>query len=213
MENLLRDNKEKLFCWFDFEGCNVCLHECNNLPWQVGAILQRNNKIEDTYSTLIKWPEPLNVSKIAAKITRYDAKKVEEFGKPPEQVLDELLKRFHQSDIIAGYNIIGYDGYVTQAFCRKLGRAPYNIVPKMFDLFPISKAVKLEIPYNSNEDFTAWQYRLFHRIQKGLKTKPEIFGKELGIEIDVNQLHDALYDIQLLTKIWDKLKYMITIKE
>lgn len=213
MENLLRDNKDKRYAFLDFEGCNLCLNECHNLPWQAGLIMYKDNKIEEELDLLIKWPQGIKVSRMAAIITGYDPNEIEARGKPPEEVLDILIDRFEKADIIAGYNLIGYDAYMLQAFCRALGRKPYNIIPKLLDMFPIAKAVKLEIPFNKNDDFIAWQYRVFHRIEKGVRTRPEILAKEFNIQFEATKLHDALYDLQLLVKIWDKLKYMIHLGE
>lgn len=213
MENFLRDNKEKLFVWFDWETENLCLNECHNKPWELGLISYRNGKIEKEYHAYIKWPEGLNVSRQAAIITGFDPVKVQDLGKSPKEVLDVIDQEFNKADLICGHNIIGFDNYVTQAVYRKLGQTPYNIVPKMLDTFPIAKAMKLEIPYNQTDNFQAWQYRLYHRIEKGLKTSLGVMGKELKIDHNYNTLHQALADIHLNIKVWDKLKWMINIKE
>jgi len=213
MENLLRDNKEKLFLWVDVETENVALNEQMNKPWQIAFALYKNNKIEEEFSYYIKWPEGLKVSAQAAKITHFDPSKIEELGQPPEKILDSLDKYLKKANIIAGHNVGGFESYVLASFYRKLGRMPFNIVPKMLDTFAIAKAIKLEIPYNPKENFAAWQYKLIHKIAKGTKTSLGALAKEFNIPSDPDKLHDALYDVKINIAVWNKLKYMVNIKE
>ena len=37
----------------------------------------------------------------------------------------------------------------------------------------------------------------------------KILAKENDIEFDENKLHDALYDLEINLKVWNKLKYQI----
>lgn len=213
MENLLRDNKEKLFAFLDFETENLCLSSCCNKPWQASMILYRNNKIEKELDFYIKWPEGLNVSKEAARHTNFNPETVERLGKSPEEVLDNLDKCFNEADVIAGHNLFGFDVYIAQGFYKKLNRPSYNIVPKLLDTFALAKAYKLEIPYNPKENFQAWQYRMVHRIEKGVKTSLGVLAREFGIAHDPTQLHNALVDLRVNVGVWDKLKYAVNIKE
>ena len=213
MENLLRDNKEKLFMWLDVETENVALHDQLNKSWQVSWALYRNNKIEEEFDFYIKWPEGLNVSPMAAKITGFDPYKIDRLGKPLEEVLNVLDENLKKADIVAGHNVLGFEAYQVPSLYRKAKREPFNIVPKALDTFAIAKAVKLEIPYNVNENFAAWQYRLYHKIQKGIKCSLGALAKEFEIPHDPSKLHSAIEDVRVNIGVWDKLKYMINIKE
>lgn len=208
---LLRHDKEKEYCFIDTETCNLCLHECHNLPWQISILSVKAGKIIDTYDFLIKWPKGINVSKEAAIITHYNPKLVEEKGVSPQTALEILDYKLNASDIIAGHNILGFDAYMIQAFYRENGKKPFNIIPKALDTFPIAKAIKLNIGYSRNEDFAAWQYRLYHYRAKGLKCSLGALGKEYEIEHQYENLHDSLSDLKLNTKLWDKLKFQIEI--
>lgn len=213
MENLLRDNKEKLFCWVDMETENVALHESINKPWQIGLALYRNNKIEKEIDLYVRWPEGLRVSAQAAKITHFDPSKIERLGKSPKEVLEIVDEHLKKADIIAGHNIFGFESYILPILYRKVKRKSFNIVPKALDTFSIAKAIKLEVPCKINENFAAWQYRLYHRIEKGLKCSLGALANEFQIPHDKEKLHSAIEDVKVNIAVWDKLKYLINIKE
>jgi DNA polymerase III epsilon subunit-like protein len=213
MENFLRDNKEKLFLFVDAETENVALSEQLNKPWQISWAFYRNNKIEKEENHFIKWPDGLKVSAQAAKITHFNPSKIEQLGKSPKEVLDILHDHLEQADIVAAHNGIGFEAHVLPILYKQLNRTPYNIVPKILDTFCVAKAWKGEIPYNQNEDFIAWQYRLYHKIMKGTRTSLTALAKEFEIPFDENLAHDALYDVKLNIAVWEKLKYKVNIKE
>ena len=45
--------------------------------------------------------------------------------------------------------------------------------------------------------------------KKGLRTSLGALGKSNNIQHDYANLHDALVDLELNIKVWDKLKYQI----
>ena len=56
-----------------------------------------------------------------------------------------------------------------------------------------------------------WPPGLDHTIKKGVKTNLTALGKEFEIDVDYNNLHDAVNDLILNIKVWDKLKWQIEI--
>jgi DNA polymerase III epsilon subunit-like protein len=60
-----------------------------------------------------------------------------------------------------------------------------------------------------NETFMEYQYKMANIRAHGVKTKLEILGKEFEIEHDYEHLHDAIVDLQLNLKVWNKLKTLI----
>lgn len=208
---LLRNNKTKKYCFLDFETANLALHECHNLPWQASMIISRGGEIEKEFDFYIKWPQGLKMSAESARITHFNPKKIEELGQAPEFVLSELDRELNSADIIAGHNLLGFDIYMVQLMYRILGQKPINPTNKILDTFPIAKAIKLEIPYNKEESFAAWQYRLYHHRARGLKCSLIALGKEYDINHDYSTLHDSLSDLHLNLKIWNKLKHQIDI--
>ena len=57
----------------------------------------------------------------------------------------------------------------------------------------------------------AWQYRMLYIRKKGVRTNLPALGKEYEIELDYDKLHDALVDLELNVKIWNKLKWQLEI--
>lgn len=207
--DLLRNNKNKTYCFFDAETSNLCLSECCNLPWQISMITVKGQTIENEFDFFIKWPQGLKVSAQSAAITNFSQKTIDEKGIAPEKVFAEVDRELNKANIIAGHNILGFDAYVIQFFYRLLGKPAFNIIPKALDTFPIAKAIKLNIPYNKKENFAAWQYRLYHHKAKGLRCSLGALGKEYEIAHDYETLHNSLSDLKLNIKVWNKQKLQI----
>lgn len=208
---LLRYDKEKIITLIDTETCNLGLNEALNLPFQVSMLKACGNDILQQFDFYIKWPEELKMSKKSIEITGYNSQIIEERGVEPAQVLDVIDKEVKEANIVMGHNFLGFDLYIIQSLYRKLNKPFYNFLPKILDTFPIAKAIKLEIPYNKEDNFQAWQYRLYHFRAKGLKCSLGALGKEYNVEHDYTKLHNSLCDIQLNWKVWNRLKYLIEI--
>ena len=73
------------------------------------------------------------------------------------------------------------------------------------------KALKWVYPYKAGDDLLEYQYKAYHTIKKGVKTNLTALGKEFEIDVDYNNLHDAVNDLILNIKVWDKLKWQIEI--
>ena len=111
-DHLLRYDKEKVSVLIDCETFNLCLNKCHNLPWQVSMIKSVDGREEDSKDFYIKWDTHLKIGKEAAKITRYDPKRMEEKGIAPEECLPTIIDWLDNSDHIIGHNILGFDIYL-----------------------------------------------------------------------------------------------------
>ena len=206
--------KDKVICWLDFETENLALNKCSNHPWQCAAILARNGKVLDSFDLLIKWPFKLNVSEGAAIITRFDNGNVEKFGVSPQEVHARLVEFMNRADYIAGHNILGFDAYMLQSLCETLGEPVYNFVPKALDTACIAKGIKYEVFPEKSENFLSYQYKMYHYPRKrSIKYNLSALGKEFNIDHDYDNLHNAIVDLQLNMKVYDKLSYMIDFPE
>jgi DNA polymerase III epsilon subunit-like protein len=88
------------------------------------------------------------------------------------------------------------------------------IIGRCVDTLALARAFQNErtLPPNLNkEDFVAWQYRSLMLRDKKTKNSLEALAKLFEIEYDPFKLHDALYDIELNIKIYNKLKYAFEI--
>ena len=54
-----------------------------------------------------------------------------------------------------------------------------------------------------------FQIKMLNFRKKGMRTALGALGKSHGIQHDYAKLHDALVDLELNIKVWDKLKYQI----
>ena len=88
---------------------------------------------------------------------------------------------------------------------RKLMGRPLeqDYISRIIDTKSLATAIAKNIPFTGG-DFINWQYRLLHYRERGLKTSQAFLLKHYGIDHDPKRLHDALYDIEMNFKIFQK---------
>jgi len=210
-EHLLRFNKDKIYTFIDCETENLCLNDFHNLPWQIGMIKMKGEKIIDKKDLWISWDREINLSKGAAIITKFNKNKYDSLKKPYDEVFEEMENWLSDCDHIVGHNVLGFDIYLINNYYKKMGVDYMHIAPKMIDTNCLAKGVKLGLRLASNESLLAYQYKLLHIRKRGVRTNLKALGKEYEIDFDENKLHEALYDLELNVKVWNKLKWMIEI--
>jgi len=212
-EHLLRyeGEKDKTFVFIDCETLNLCLNFCHNLPWQIAMIKAVNGEKTDEKNIHIKWKTKLKISNDAKRITRFNPSIIEKHGVDPKEAFPTIEDWLDNADYIVGHNIIGFDIYLIRDYYKMMGKSWKHLMPKMIDTFCISKGLKMDIPYSTSEDFLEYQYKLAHVRAKGIKTNLKAMGKEFSIDHDYDRLHDALVDLELNLKVWNKLKWTISI--
>lgn len=212
MENdLLRFDKKSSFVFIDCETFNLCLNFCQNLPWQVSMIKAVNGKKVDEKDLFIKWDTNLKISKEAKRITRYDPVKVQKLSRSFDEVFPIISEWLDSSDYIVGHNILGFDIYLIKEMYLLKNRRIDHLVEKIIDTNCIAKGIKFPVEKLPEEGLMDYQYKLLHTRRKGVKTNQTALGKEYKIEHDYDRLHDAIVDLELNLKIWNKLKYQIDI--
>jgi len=212
MENLLRFNKKMRYAYFDVETECLCLHIPLNLPWQLGMLKVTGDTTTDSYCEYIKWDRPLKLSAKAAEITRYDAAKVEKYAKPYREVIEKAVDWTSNCDYICGSNVLGFDIYFLIYFYELCGKSSKGLAEKVLDTHLLAKGLKINNVYNpSKNSLLEYQYTIQNTKAKGVKTKLEVLGREYGIEHDYESCHDALSDLVLNKKVFDKLVYQIEI--
>ena len=219
MDNHLIRFQKKKFLFLDFETFNVCLSDEFNLPWQVatilvetvednkGRIINRERGRQDLY---IKWDTDLKISKEAKIITKYSDSKFKKRCIPEEEAFKIIYNLVEQADYLVGHNFLGFDIYLLRNWYRKHGKNYDNLPHKTLDTFAMAKSVALNHPYKNNEcSLLEFQMKMIGIRKKGIKTNLGALGKSNQIEHDYSKLHDALVDLELNVKVWDKLKYQI----
>jgi hypothetical protein len=214
-ENLIRFDKKIKILFIDFETANLCLSSKFNLPWQmallktVGGIPQGEGE-----NILINWGDEFKFSKGALEMAHsYCKKKMDEESLKPIDAFKKLSEALAETDAIAGHNILGFDIYMIKAMYEKMGRKLPNILgkKKVFDTLALAKGYFNNIPIQKGENPISYQYKMINHIIKGSKTSLSKVAESFNISYDQGLLHDALYDLDLNVKIWNKLKYQVDI--
>tara|TARA_B100001113_G_scaffold338591_1_gene320932 strand:+ start:4206 stop:4733 length:528 start_codon:yes stop_codon:yes gene_type:complete len=164
---------------------------------------------KDERDFYIKWDTPFKISDDAKRITRYNESFVNKNGKEPKDVFPIIKKWLDGADYIVGHNIIGFDIYLIKEMYKMFGEDYKHLVPKLIDTNCIARGVKMEIPYKPEEDFTEYQYRIVNTRRKGVRSSLTALGKEFNIDHDYDKLHNAIVDLELNLKVWNKLKYAL----
>ena len=86
-----------------------------------------------------------------------------------------------------------------------------HLTSKFIDTNCLARGIKIGPEYRQGDDLTAWQYRMYHTRKKGVRTNLTALGKEYDIDHNYEKLHDALVDLQLNIKVWNKLKWQLDI--
>lgn len=210
-EHLLRYDKAKTFVFIDCETFNLCLNSCHNLPWQVGMIKRKGEQKIDSKNYYINWDTTLTISDEAARITRYDHNKVKKMGAKIEEVFPTIKDWLDHADYIVGHNILGFDIYIIKELYNNMGCHWTHLMNKIIDTNCLARGIKYNTPYNRSHNFLEYQYKIYHTRRKDVKSSLTTLGKENGIEHDYDKLHDALNDLDLNIKVWDKLKWQVDI--
>ena len=208
-EHLLRFRKDKNLVFIDCETYNLCLSFCHNVAWQISMISTDGTYKKDERDFYIKWDTPFKISDDAKRITRYNESFVNKNGKEPKDVFPIIKKWLDGADYIVGHNIIGFDIYLIKEMYKMFGEDYKHLVPKLIDTNCIARGVKMEIPYKPEEDFTEYQYRIVNTRRKGVRSSLTALGKEFNIDHDYDKLHNAIVDLELNLKVWNKLKYAL----
>ena len=211
-EELLRYDKDKEFLFIDCETFNLCLNECHNLPWQIAMIKYKGNKIIKSWDINIKWDTHLKIGEEAARITRFNKKDYEKKAIDHSQAFSIISEQLDSCDFVAGHNLLGFDIYLIKSYYKKMGRCYKHLVDKVIDTLSLAKGIKFGIPYKKEEcSLIEYQYKMCHTFKKGVRANLAALGKENDIEHNYDKLHDALVDLELNIKVWDKLKWRIEI--
>ncbi len=92
-----------------------------------------------------------------------------------------------------------------------MGKDYKHLLPKIIDTMCLARGIKCGIFFKENEDFLAYQYKMLNERRKGMRTNLTSLGKEFDIEHDYANLHDAIVDLELNLKVWNKIKWMIEV--
>ena len=217
-EHLIWFHKKK-FLFLDFETFNLALHDSVNLPWQVATILIETKENENgrlgnnetsRHDLHLKWNTDLKIGKGARQITGYTETAFRQKCIPEEEGFQTIYKQVEECDYLVGHNVLGFDIFLLRNWYRKHGKEYSHLPYKVIDTLSIARSINLEYSYKGNEmSLLDFQMKMLSIRKKGMRTSLGALGKANGIEHNYDKLHDALIDLELNLKVWDKLKYQI----
>jgi len=172
-------------------------------------IKTKGEKKVDEKDYMVKWERDLAVSKEAARMTRFSPVNHRKTAVPFEDIFPTIDDWLTNCDYIVGHNILGFDFYLIKDFYSYLNKPHEHLVDKILDTHCIAKGIKLGFAYKPTESLLEYQYKIINTKKRGLRTSLSVLGKDFGISHDYGKLHDALVDLELNVKVWNKLKYQI----
>ncbi len=211
-EHLLRFDKEKTYVLIDCETFNLCLNSSYNLPWQIAMIKAVDGKKIAEKDFYIKWDTDLRIGEAAARITRYSDTTMERKGIRPDEAFPTIKDWLDKADWIIAHNMLQFDIYLLRDY-YKLNNCDYrSIMPKILDTNALARGVKMNMPFNESEgSLLEYQYRMANIRKKGFRTNLTALGKGYGIDHDYESLHNAIVDLELNLKVWNKLKWEVEV--
>tara|TARA_Y100000310_G_C20560280_1_gene752701 strand:- start:153 stop:680 length:528 start_codon:yes stop_codon:yes gene_type:complete len=171
----------------------------------------KGGKSIDEKDFYVKWNTDLGISEDAARITKYNPKDMEKKGVEPEGILPTVIDWLDNADYIIGHNILGFDLYLIKDFYQYANKDYKHLVSKIIDTNCIARGNKGGMPYDGKMDFIIYQYKVYNTRFKKVKSNLTWLGKEYDIEHDYDNLHNAIVDLKLNLKVWNKLKWQVEI--
>lgn len=212
--HLLRYNHGVKYALIDLETFNLCLSFRHNRPWQAGILEVHGEKVVNAQDIRIKWPDAphLQIGQEAAMVTRFNQAEHDKLAILPNKAFEQFWPILENADYIIMHNGLKFDLYILRDYAKFMGKPWKWIVNKIIDTRAVAQGIKLKIPFQSKtESFIEYQYRMTNTAAKGIKTSLKVLGEEYEIEHDYVNLHDAIVDLTLNLKVWNKLKFQIEI--
>jgi DNA polymerase III epsilon subunit-like protein len=145
-------------------------------------------------------------------ITKFSHSTYKNKAVPYNEIFPTIEDWLENCDYIVGHNILGFDMYLIKNYYEAMGKPYQHLVDKVIDTYCLAKAMKMDIQHKPDlESITEFQYKLIHLKKKGIKTSLKQMGMDFSIEHDYANLHNALVDLELNLKVWNKLKWSVEV--
>jgi DNA polymerase III epsilon subunit-like protein len=211
-ENLLRFAKNQRYMVLDVESEDLRLF--GNRPWQVtwGIFAQTGLiKMNDYFP----WWGDLNISKDAARITRFNYDDYKRKAENPKEILEKFNKDlYNEEHIIVWANGHNFDAFLINTWQRMCGQETnWDWIERAIDIQVLAKAQHLgikEVPSDPKKR-AAFMFSLANWRKKGVKTSVRHLATTMGLNYDENQAHDAAFDVSITAQILFKQIWGINI--
>ena len=212
--HLLRYNNKVKYAFCDLETFNLCLSFRQNRPWQVGILNVTGENITSSADIRVNWSDAphLKIGKEAAAITHFSQEEHDRKALDYKDAFPKFWPMLQNCDYIVMHNGLRFDLYLLKGYAEMMGVDWKWITNKVLDTKAIAQGIKMGVVWNPKDGpFIEYQYRMSNSHVKGIKTNLGLLGKEYGIAHDYDKLHDAIVDLELNLKVWNKLKFQIEI--
>ena len=173
--------------------------------------MRNKTKKTDEKNFHISWERDLHVGAVAARITRFTPTKHNKLSVPHDQIFPTIEDWLDNADYVVGHNILGFDLYLIKDYYKHMGLDYRHLMHKIIDTNCLARGIKYDLPYKQEQELLTFQYKVVHERRRGVKSSLAYMGKELNIEHDYDKLHNALVDLELNVKVWNKLKWQTDI--
>lgn len=213
---LLRYKKGVKYSLIDLETYSLCLSLGHNVFWQASILEVVEDKVTKSKNLFIDWQKKdIEISSEAARVTNYYSDAVQANLKnciSLKEAFEEIDKSLQWADYVVGQNIIAFDLPLIADFYRNNKKDWKFIVPKIIDTKCIAWGIKTENMFDANrQSFVEYQVKMSTGVSKGVKTSLGVLCKDYGVEYDKDKAHDALYDLEVNLKVWNKMKWDIEV--
>lgn len=210
MDNLLRFVKNQKYLVFDTEteGLNLVKHQ----PYQISWILYEGDREISRHNKFIKG---CVITKGAAKVTKIDVDYYKDNAEDPLVVYNDFAKYLFDTSIIpVAHNLLAFDVYMIRNLQKKCKMpVDFSYLQRSIDTKALATALFKGVDFNPHDpnNFLEWQYKMADLVEKGLKTNLELMLKHYDIPYDKERLHEALYDVEMLNLIFQKIIWNIEV--
>ena len=224
--HLLRFQKDQKYLFIDTE--TECLNLCHNKPWEVSFITTKYDEVESENQIFV-WYDDLVVGQGAAVVTGFSTDNYESFkrrgtqkysirGKvvdtvKPEQAVKTLISYLYDpSYIIVWHNGQRFDSFtLNNLFKIAQKELDYSFISRTIDTVALARAIEKGVnDYNFKEE-PSLNFKWANFYEKKMKVNQKALLEKYEISHDVNKLHEGIYDLQCLKKIFFKQIWGINI--
>lgn len=190
---------------FDCESANLNLVSVQ--PWQLAWSLAEGSRITHTFDEYIDFPD-FEIKDEIARMNHFNWQKYNAKKRPQKEVWGEFKKElFNPERIIVGQNLLFFDCYAIASLQKHIGERPdYSYMSRIYDNRALGKIWKEGLKKPDGGDFLSYQYKIIHdRTMKARVSQAQLM-KDLSIQHDPSQAHNAVADVENTFKIFLELK-------
>lgn len=224
--DLLRFQKDQLYLFIDTE--TECLNLRYNKPWEVSFITTKFDETQEEFQLFI-WYDDLEVGQGAAAVTGFSIEDYESFKRrgtqkyvvrgrvvdtvSPKEAVEIISKYiYNPAYFVVWHNGHRFDDFTLENLFRIAGKElDYSFILRTIDTVALARAIEKEVKDYDFRNEPSLNYKWSNFYEKKMKVNEKALLEKYSIPYDVNKLHEGLYDLHCLKKIFFKQIWGINI--